>query len=263
MHKKEIENFEKNINLTKSVLYDIIEGSNKKKYCPICQKKFLAFLPFGENPRPGSQCPNCGSLERHRGLFLFLNKNPEILNRKIKLLHFAPEPFFFKMFSESENIDYHPVDINPELYNIKEKVDMQNIPYEESTVDLIYNCHVLEHVPDDLKAMKELYRVVKPISVGGMCIIMTPVFENLSETLEKEEFNTPELRSKYYGQHDHLWKYGIDFKNRLELVGFDVEVIDPNTLVTDETYDYGRLYDKIYLCTKHIWSVTKISKKWI
>jgi predicted SAM-dependent methyltransferase len=247
-----ISRLNKKLNLIESVLYDIINGSNKEKYCPICKKTFLAFLPFGVNPRHGAQCPNCGSLERHRGLFLFLNQNPEILNRKIRLLHFAPEPVFFKIFRESENIDYHPVDIDPEAYNIEEKVDMQDIPYEDSSFELIYNSHVLEHVPDDIKAMGELYRVVKHKSLGGLCITMAPVYNHLNETFENEEYNTPELREKYFGQHDHLRKYGLDFKDRLKSVGFDVEVVETDNLRPDEIYDYGRLESKLYLCTKSI-----------
>ncbi|KZX12193.1 ubiquinone/menaquinone biosynthesis C-methyltransferase UbiE [Methanobrevibacter curvatus] len=124
---------------------------------------------------------------------------------------------------------------------------MQDIPYPDNTFDLIYNSHVLEHVPDDIKAMNELYRVVKPYN--GKIVIMVPILKE--ETLEKEEYNTPELRSKYYGQFDHLRAYGKDFSERLKSVGFNVEVVSKDNLINkDEIKKHGRINDEIYVCTK-------------
>ena len=129
---------------------------------------------------------------------------------------------------------------------------MENIPYDDEQFDVIYNSHVLEHVPDDLKAIGELYRVLKK---DGICIIMIPL-SDLSETLE-EEYSTPELRKKHYGEEDHLRKYGKDFKQRLESVGFTVEEIYPEDLVDYEwEIDFFRLKredhfkDGLYVCTK-------------
>ena len=137
----------------------------------------------------------------------------------------------YKIFNNQENIDYYPVDINPKRYkknkiNIREKVNMENIPYEDNTFDFIYNSHVLEHVPDDIKAMGQLRRVLKE---DGICLVTIPLF-NIPKTLENEEYNTPELRLKHYGQKNHLRKYGNDFKNRLESVGFDVEEVEPKDI---------------------------------
>ena len=129
---------------------------------------------------------------------------------------------------------------------------MQNIPYEDDSFDVIYNSHVLEHVPNDKKAMEELYRVVKPHSLGGLVIIMVPIFYNLDKTFEKEEYNTPELRLKHYGQHDHVRIYGNDFLNKLKSVGFNVKVFSAKNLV--EESDISRLglntSDEIFVCSK-------------
>jgi predicted SAM-dependent methyltransferase len=202
----------------------------EQKYCPICEKHSYVFLPFGIIPRKNAKCPNCDSLERHRQVYLYLKNNTDIFKNEIKLLHFAPETIFHNIFSELNNIDYWPVDLFRKDDYIRENVDMANIPYEDNSFDIIFNNHVLEHVPNDKKAMEELYRVVKPSSENGVVIIMVPLSYNLNKTLEKEEYNTPELRLKHYGQHDHVRIYGKDFKDKLKSVGFSVEVYSAKDL---------------------------------
>lgn len=108
---------------------------------------------------------------------------------------------------------------------------MENIPYEDETFDIIYTSHVLEHVPDDNKALNELYRVLKS---NGTCFIAVPIHD-ISETLEKEEYNTPELRLKYYGQSDHVRKYGKDFINKLYSANFKVEEIVPKDIIENDS----------------------------
>lgn len=214
------------------------------KYCPVCNTYSKSFLPFGDNPRPQALCPNCGSLERHRLVYLYFKNRTPIFSKEVKFLHFAPEGVFKNIFSNCENIDYHPADLFPRSSD--EKIDMQNIPYENDTFDFIYNSHVLEHVPDDIKAIQELYRVIKP---GGKVIIMVPIM--CDKTLEKDEYNTPELRSKYYGQFDHLRAYGKDFIGRLKSVGFEVEIVTTTNLVKEEKISkYGISRDQIFICTK-------------
>lgn len=205
------------------IINKIKNRSSTKKHCPICKKNSLEFKPYGNPPRKNALCPHCNSAERHRMVYYFLKKS-DIFNKKIKLLHFAPENIFYEIFSNCKNIDYYPVDISKSR-KIKERVDIQNIPYEDDYFDVIYNSHVLEHVPDDIKAMKELYRVVKPKNKGGIVITLVPISCNIGETLEKEEYNTPKLRLKYYGQADHLRRYGADFTDKLKSVGFNIDVI--------------------------------------
>ena len=240
--------------------YDTIEAYLKKifnefemdqKYCPICEKSSYVFLPFGINPRDNAMCPHCGSLERHRQIYLYFKNETNIFKENIKLLHFAPELIFHKIFSESENIDYWPVDLFRNDSNIKENVDMQNIPYEDNSFDIIFNSHILEHVPDDKKAIEELYRVIKPQSKRGIVVTMVPIDYNLDETFEKEEYNTPELRLKYYGQDDHVRIYGKDFLKRLKSVGFHVEIYKPENLLEKNIIEkYGLLNEEIFICRK-------------
>lgn len=225
-----------------------------ENYCPICDE-FTVFNSFSVHFRKNVRCPKCKSLERQRLVYLlFLQRFDYIFrNNPIKLLHFAPEEVFYDYFTKFPNIDYVTVDFNPAVYearniNIKHKVNMESIPFGDETFDFIYNSHVLEHVPNDIQGMSELYRVLKK---DGVCITLVPIF-NIAETLEKEEYNTPELRLKYYGQEDHVRKYGSDFKSRLESVGFNVEEIRPEDIV--KTHAERQLYkfygDIVFLCTK-------------
>lgn len=229
-------------------------GPSGLNYCPICGRP-NEFLPHGIRQRPNSRCPYCNSLERHRFVYLvFLKKLQHIFSRdNIKLLHFAPESVMYNLFNSNENIEYCPVDFAPEKYDYIENiypksVNMENIPFEDDTFDMVYNSHVLEHVADDEKAMRELYRVVKR---DGICIVMVPMSKNY-ETLEKEEYNTPELRLKYYYQKDHLRLYGFDIKEKLESVGFEVEMVTSSDLIPndDNRKLLGIKKNKVFICKK-------------
>ncbi len=237
------------------VINGMMDGNDSNlNYCPICGRP-NEFLPHGIKQRPNSRCPYCNSLERHRFVYLvFLNRLEKLFNQdEVKVLHFAPERVIYNIFSSMDNIDYYPVDFAPERYGhikniIQESVNMENIPFEDDTFDLVYNSHVLEHVADDNKAMRELYRVVKK---GGVCIVIVPMSKDY-ETLEKEEYNTPELRLKYYYQEDHLRLYGSDIKDKLESVGFEVELITSSDLIpNDSDLNLMNIKNrKLFLCRK-------------
>jgi len=239
------------------VIESLIEGimdsiDYSKKMCPICEAEFNVYMPFGENLRKNAQCPNCGSVERHRALWLFFedaNLLKEDKGRKINLLHFAPEKVFHDIFMNSSDIEYYPVDFNANHPLIRDVVDIQQIQYEDDMFDMIICTHVLEHVPDDKLAMRELYRVLKS---GGTAFLNSPVF-NIEETIEDPDYNTPQLRLKYYGQSDHYRKYGNDYTQRLESVGFEVELIEPNRVYTNEQLiRYGLSpNERIYTCKKN------------
>lgn len=261
--KKKINRLEKtntkldnNFNDLKSFIIDRkVAGSDVNlNYCPICGKP-NEFLPHGLKQRPRSRCPYCNSLERHRFVYLiFLKKIDDVFNKEnAKVLHFAPERVIYNIFISKENIDYYPVDFAPEKYgHIKDiipvSVNMESIPFDDETFDLVYNSHVLEHVSDDNKAMSELYRVLKK---GGVCIVIVPMSKNY-ETLEKEEYNTPELRLKYYYQEDHLRLYGYDIKDKLESVGFNVEMVTSEDIIPDE--NDRKLFNitnrRLFICRK-------------
>lgn len=167
----------------------------------------------------------------------------------MKVLHFAPEIIFWQLFSSFKDIDYWPVDLDPSRYGgmVRKQVDITAIPFDDDSFDLIMCSHVLEHIPDDRKAMSELYRVLK---LGGMAFLNVPMF-NIPATFEKPEYNTPELRSKYYGQRDHVRKYGLDYPQRLHDAGFTVRLLTMNGMGEKLLKRYGlRGTEKIFLCRK-------------
>ena len=168
----------------------------------------------------------------------------------MRVLHVAPERVFYWMFKKLKDIDYWPVDLDPEKYHgrIRKKVDITDIPFEDNSFDLIMCNHVLEHIPDDRKAMAELYRVLKPKT--GIAFLNVPMF-NIPATFENPAYNTPELRLKYFGQEDHVRKYGLDYTERLESVGFRVQIFYTKELDEETVRLHGfRKNGKNFLCHK-------------
>ncbi|MBQ7453649.1 MAG: methyltransferase domain-containing protein [Selenomonadaceae bacterium] len=167
----------------------------------------------------------------------------------IRVLHFAPEEIFWQLFMSLKGIDYWPVDLNPKAYGgrVRKQVDITDITFDDNSFDLIMCTHVLEHIPDDKKAMSELYRVLKP---GGIAFLNVPLF-NIPATFEDPKINTPELRSKYYGQFDHVRAYGLDYPQRLSNAGFNVQLFTMNGLDEKILKRYGLdRNEKIFLCRK-------------
>lgn len=187
--------------------------------CPICGGNFRRFLPRGS--RKGVFCPRCGAKERHRLLWLYLLRVSDIFDRNLKMLHFAPEPFFQSRFKKSGNIDYISADLYSPRAMIKQ--DITSLTLDDNTFDVIFCSHVLEHVEDDKKAMGELFRVLKP---DGWAMIQVPLDINRQKTYEDPSITSPEAREKAFGQHDHVRHYGLDIKNRLSDTGFSVDQID-------------------------------------
>jgi SAM-dependent methyltransferase len=220
-----------------------------KKLCPICNSEIYSFLPFSNNTRKNAVCPNCHSLERHRLSYIFLKNHTNIFEENIKMLHFAPEKTFSRIFSNQKNIEYLPVDLNPNMDFVKESMDIQDIKYPDDYFDFIYCSHVLEHVPDDYKAVSELYRVLKS---GGAALIMVPINHSLKETYDDESVNTPELILEHYGQSDHLRCYGLDFQKLLESNGFKCLKYSNKDLDKKAINKYGlHISDELFYCTKH------------
>lgn len=172
--------------------------------------------------------------------------------RGMKILHFAPEPIFHQRFSSIPDVDYYPVDLNPNAYKIRKVVDITDIPFDDNTFDLIMCTHVLEHIPDDKKAMSELYRVLKPNS--GVALLTVPIDRTHAKTLENPAYNTPELRSKYYGQSDHVRRYGADYPDRLRAAKFFVEEIKMDKVFDEDDLNiYGLIrWEKFHICRKLI-----------
>ena len=197
---------------------------------PIDGKSFKTFLPYGYgNQRNNVLSPSTLSLERHRLLWLFLNTKTDFFKAEKKVLHFAPEQCFLKRFRELKNLDYTTTDLLSPIADVK--ADICDLPFEDNSYDVILCNHVLEHIPDDTKAMQELYRVMKP---GGYGIFQIPQDLNREVTFEDDSITDRDERAKIFGQYDHVRVYGRDYFDKLRSIGFKVEEVDYTASLSDE-----------------------------
>jgi SAM-dependent methyltransferase len=217
--------------------------------CPVCGREYRKMLPYGRNPaRENALCPNCLSLERHRLIWLYLKEKTGFFKDNNKFLHIAPELCFIHRFESIPNLDYISADIESPLAKVK--MDINKIPFEENTFDAAMCNHVLEHIEDDIKAMKEIYRVLKPF---GWAILQVPFMgKNLKKTFEDPEVITPSERERVFGQRDHVRIYGQDYADRLRSAGFEVhEDRYVMELSEEEVKKYALAADEIiYFCIK-------------
>ncbi|NBB21108.1 methyltransferase domain-containing protein [Runella sp. CRIBMP] len=216
--------------------------------CSVCGSEFRKFLPYGRSGRDNALCPSCLSLERHRLMYLYLQRKTPFFKANLKLLHVAPEYCFIDRFEKMKNLDYITADIESPLAKVK--MDIHQIPFEANTFDVTFCNHVMEHVDDDIKAMSELHRVLKP---GGWAIIQSPQDWSRAETFEDPTITDPKEREKHYWQDDHLRLFGRDYGKRLEKAGFRVteDRFVMNELSPEEVKRFALPANEvIYFCQK-------------
>jgi len=201
--------------------------SGNARFCPVCNNSSRKFRNFGEEQRKDAQCIHCRALERHRLLGLFLEKKSDLFNGKDKkMLHVAPEKCLEQRFRKQLGGNYFTADLlSP---RVMLKMDVTNIPCHDQAFDVIYCSHVLEHVQDDKKAIREFFRVLK---TDGWAILLVPITRD--KTYEDSSITDPEERHRAFGQEDHARSYGRDYIDRLRQAGFTVEINTVSDLVTD------------------------------
>ena len=170
---------------------------------PIDGSSYRKFLPYGyQKIRENALCPGTLSLERHRFLWLYLEIETNFINNAIKVLHVAPEQVFYQKFRTFSHWEYTTTDLHSSLAEIK--ADLCELPFQDNYYDLILCNHVLEHIPEDQKAMQEMYRVLKP---GGTLIAQVPLEENRTQTFEDNSITDKATRTEIFGQYDHVRIY--------------------------------------------------------
>jgi SAM-dependent methyltransferase len=186
--------------------------------CPVCNKSFKKFLPYGRiSSRENALCPNCLSLERHRLMWLYLKEKTSFFDQKQHVLHIAPEACFIKPFEKVHGDNYITADIESPLAKVK--MDIHKIPFDQNSFDVVLCNHVLEHVRDDIRAINEIHRVLKP---GGFAIMQVPFFAPVPDTtFEDPSITDKREREKIFGQDDHVRKYGKDYITRISKGGLN------------------------------------------
>lgn len=217
-------------------------------YCPICKSRLRRFLNFGADLRKNVLCPVCYSLERHRLMWLYFQQKTDLFSENNKILHFAPENSFLKRFKKMSNLQYLTADLDQKEADIC--MDITDIKFPDNSFDVVLCSHVLEHVKNDQKALKEIYRVLKP---NGWALLQVPIDLNLEKTLEEdEEGYSPQKRAELFGLPEHVRQYGADYADRLASAGFRVKVDNYiNTLSKELIEKYSLpLCESIYICYK-------------
>ncbi|MGB3298951.1 MAG: class I SAM-dependent methyltransferase [Phormidesmis sp.] len=193
-------------------------------YCPICESHLRGYERFGHIAN--EWCPICTAMRRQRLMWLFLARDTNLLDGTLKrLLHIAPGVALEPRLKQVDNLDYTTGDLfNPD---VMVTMDVTDIPFPNGSFDAAICSHVLEHVPDDRKAMREFFRVLLP---GGWAVFMVPIrMDQLTD--EDLSVSDPKEREKRFGQIDHVRLYGQDFEDRLIEAGFEVSVVHADDVV--------------------------------
>ena len=231
----------------------------RERFCPVCSQYSSKFETFGNVTRSDALCIWCGALERHRLVWLFLQRKTDFLTSKqgLKMLHIAPEACFETRFRLLAGQGYLTADLFAEKVDVK--MDITDIGYADETFDAIYCSHVLEHVSDDIKAMTEFRRV---LNKGGWAILLVPI--SAAQTIEDPTITDPKERLKLFGQEDHVRSYGPDYADRLRTAGFEVNCFSPGDFLSEsEIVQMGitKAAGEIYFCQHTVDQICQLKQQ--
>jgi len=220
----------------------IVTPAGTQRFCPVCAVEVQQFLPLGEEYfeeaartgflHPWDQwetlnceeysCPCCWASDRDRLMALFLHRRLDRISpgEPINLVEFAPTPPLANFLRNDPRVRFRSAGLSED--GVDDRVDLMDLSvYPDAAFDAFLCSHVLEHVPDDQRAMSELRRILKP---GGWGIVLVPISLAIEGIRECPEAATPDERWKHFGQHDHVRLYNrAGFVSRLEAAGFQVE----------------------------------------
>lgn len=196
--------------------------------CPVCGTDADEFLPGGHNNKPGQKCPVCKSNSRSRLAWLYLKTRTDFFDgAPRRMLHIAPEGTLAQRFAVIPNLDYLTADIDPNKAMVQ--MDITDIRYPDESFDLLLCSHVLEHVPDDRLAMREMARVLKR---SGWAVFMIPM--KRESTFEDFSVTDPDRRRELFGHPEHVRRYGRDFMQRMADSGWAWEQVTPESLASPQ-----------------------------
>ena len=198
--------------------------------CPLCGSRRRKFMPYGYvTSREDALCQRCLALERHRMIWLWITRHTDLLERRPRLLHIAPEVSLMRhlkpLYGNSGN--YITADLESPLADLH--FDVQQIPLSDGSVEVVICNHLLEHVEDDMVALRELHRI---LCHGGWGILLVPEDRRRATTFEDDSVTDREERTRLFGQYDHRRVYGRDYDDRLRSAGFRVARIPCSDIAT-------------------------------
>jgi SAM-dependent methyltransferase len=192
-------------------------------------------------------CPRCTSSARTRLLWLYLRgERPEIFTRPDSLLHIAPDWALESRFRKEPHLRYLSGDpYEPEGMI---RLDLTNLALPDESFDNVICVHVLMHIPNDRRAMREMFRVLRP---GGVALVMVPIDDARETTAEEPWVIDPKIRNEVYGEWDFVRVYARDFIDRMRGAGFDVTVVHAAESFDEPTrLKYGIWNDRIFICRR-------------
>jgi SAM-dependent methyltransferase len=199
-------------------------------YCPICNSNLKKFIPIYFKSGVDNSCPRCGSLSRTRSLYNYISEKIPLNQHSI--LDFSPHRSIYNNLSKTKR-NYIANDFDNQ-FHADTHHDITDLPFEKESFDLIICFHVLEHIPNDDKAIANLHKVLKK---NGNLLIQVPLKEG--ETDEDLSITDPKLRENRFGQSDHVRIYGKnDLRNKIEKKGFRVNIIDYSEKLTTDQINY-------------------------
>lgn len=235
-----------------------------KYYCNVCKSHINKFIPGGTDIALFKElkivgggfhlhdaCPVCLASYRQRSIMLYFETHGYPY-RKGDILHLAPEVSLYRLFSNEITGKYICGDLEPDRYSSYSnsiKIDLTDLRFPDNSFDLVICNHILEHIPDDKKAMREILRVLRP---GGTAFVQVPISLKLEKTFEDPEVTTEKERLEKFGQKDHVRIYALDYIDRLQECGFKVNIFNPSDFSHSKNYDKLMLdeLEKIFLISK-------------
>lgn len=243
-------------------------------HCPLCDRSARTFINNSKRDgqavidkyhitamgaRPHYRCPWCGSSDKERLLWLYIKKQSIISNKtkQISILHIAPEKNIRVKLQSQKHISYISGDkfdgdarYKDKRYGDSEYVDITKTRFSDESFDILICNHVLEHIPDDISAMRELYRILKK---GAVAILQVPTSQTIKKSIEYGYLNNRMERLTTYGQADHVRIYAEqDYVERLKKIGFIVDTIFQKAFLSkEEIVIYGlNPKEKIFIAIK-------------
>lgn len=217
-------------------------GARPQRGCPACGTMVVGFFRYGDNPEWG--CPTCGASPRARLMNWLIGEGRLSVPNDGAILHIAPnEASLVKRFSGAAT--YVPADLHPDIYPVPgmRRIDLMDMA-DVDQYDLFYASHVMEHVPDDAKVLRNVFRALKP---GGEAWLIVPLWDRPTE--DGDGAMSARERERRFGQWDHVRQYGPDFADRIRAAGFDLEVIDAGAIDADVRHFYA-LDDRLFRARK-------------